>query len=109
MISGSAGEIAKPIAGELAGFAERGEMPSDAQLMDIQSRNYWTHAGQGRHGWVLPIQDMKAMINRMRSGYQQLNENMNIQGNKLRGFTEGEAAEDGLIKRNALRRLAKRG
>lgn len=102
------GEIVKPIAGELAGFAQRGEMPSDAKLREMQSNNYWTHAGMGRHGWVLPIRDMKAMIGRMIPKYQQLDQDMGITGETLKAFG-GEAAKDGLIKRNALKRLAKRG
>lgn len=105
------GEIVKPIAGELSGLAQQvakgGKMPSDAELTQMQTRNYWTHAGMGKHGWVLPIEDMKAMIGRMAGQFSQLNEDMNIQDRRLTSFTEGEAAKDGLIKRNILKRLAR--
>lgn len=103
------GQIVGPIAPVLAEYAQTGKEPTDEELYDLQSKNYWTHAGEGRQGWNMPIDTMRSIINRMRPQFEQLSQNFSVSDPGLKAFSTGEAAKDGLIKRNALRKLLKRG
>jgi hypothetical protein len=95
------------IADQLSSIAKSGRTPSDAELRQMQSNNYWAFAGQGIHGMAVPIAQMKHEINQARAEHEALKAKYNP-NQALASFQpqeQGVAVKDGGIRRRLLEKL----